>query len=147
MVIRKNINRGYMKLIVWQDAKKLYILTCNIFRKFPYELKRISSNQIASVDSVHRNIAEGYSRRTINEYLQFLNVSLASLGESVSGVHVYKEAGQVSETEFEEWDNLAFKIENGMKKLIESLQQKRSRGDWDDSFILKESNEKYNPID
>lgn len=138
MVIRKNINRGYMKLIVWQDAKKLYILTCNIFRKFPYELKRISSSQISSVDSVHRNIAEGYCRRTINEYLQFLNVALASLGESVSGIHVYKEAEQVSDTAFDEWDNLAFKIENGMKKLIESLQQKRNRGDWDDSFILKD---------
>jgi len=132
-----------MKLIVWQDAMKLYILTCNIFRKFPFELKRVSSNQISSVDSVHRNIAEGYCRRTINEYLQFLNVALASLGESVSAMHVYKEAGQVSDVTFEEWDNLAFKIENGMKKLIESLQQKRRNGDWDDSFILKESNEKY----
>ena len=136
-----------MKLIVWQDAMKLYILTCNIFRKFPFELKRVSSNQISSVDSVHRNIAEGYCRRTINEYLQFLNVALASLGESVSAMHVYKEAGQVSDVTFEEWDNLAFKIENGMKKLIESLQQKRRNGDWNDSFILKESNEKYDLID
>ncbi len=144
MTVRKNINRGYMKLIVWQDAKKLYGLTWSIFRKFPYELKKVASNQIASVDSVHRNIAEGYCRRTINEYLQFLNIAFASLGESVSGMHVYIEAKQINEEEFEEWDNLAFKIENGMKKLIESLQYKRNNGSWDDSFILKESNEQYN---
>src|SRR4030043_695037 len=140
MTVRKNINRGYMKLIVWQDAKKLYLLTCNIFRKFPFELRKVASNQIASIDSVHRNIAEGYCRRTINEYLQFLNVALASLGESVSGMHVYFGAKQIDETAFEEWDKLAYKIENGMKKLIESLQHKRSDGSWDDSFILKESN-------
>ena len=74
MTARKNINRGYMKLTVWQDAAELYGLTCNIFRKFQYELRRVASNQIASVDSVHRNIAESYCRRSINEYLQSLNI-------------------------------------------------------------------------
>ena len=74
MIQRKNINRGYQKLIVWQDAADLYVSTCKIFRKFQYELRRVASNQIASVDSVHRNIAEGYCRRSINEYLQSLNI-------------------------------------------------------------------------
>jgi four helix bundle protein len=140
---RKNINRGYQKLIVRQDAAKLYLLTCNIFGKFQYELRRVGGNQIASVDSIHRNIAEGYCRRSLNEYLQFLNIALASLGESVSGVHVYRRAGQLSETEFEQWDGLAYKLENGIKKLIESLQHKREKGEWDDSFIVKESNAFY----
>jgi four helix bundle protein len=143
MIQRKNINRGYQKLIVWQDATELYILTCKIFRKFQYELRRVASNQIASVDSVHRNIAEGYCRRSINEYLQSLNIALGSLGESVSGTHVYRRADQISEEEFESWDALAFKLENGMKKLIESLQYKREQHDWEDSFILKESNLAY----
>ena len=143
MIQRKNINRGYEKLIVWQDATELYVLTCKIFRKFQFELRRVASNQIASVDSVHRNIAEGYCRRSINEYLQSLNIALGSLGESVSGTHVYRRAEQISEEEFESWDALAFKLENGMKKLIESLQYKREQHDWEDSFILKESNLAY----
>jgi len=143
MIQRKNINRGYQKLIVWQDAADLYVSTCKIFRKFQYELRRVASNQIASVDSVHRNIAEGYCRRSINEYLQSLNIALGSLGESVSGTHVYRRAEQISEEEFESWDALAYKLENGMKKLIESLQQKREQHDWEDSFILKESNIAY----
>jgi len=37
-----------MKLIVLQDSKKLYVLTFNIFRKFPYELKKVASNQVGS---------------------------------------------------------------------------------------------------
>jgi len=143
MIQRKNINRGYQKLMVWQDAADLYVLTCKIFRKFHYELRRVASNQIASVDSVHRNIAEGYCRRSINEYLQSLNIALGSLGESVSGTHVYRRAEQISEEEFESWDALAYKLENGMKKLIESLQYKREQHDWEDSFILKESNIAY----
>lgn len=140
---RKNINRGYQKLLVWQDAAKLYLITCNIFGKFQYELRRVGVNQIASVDSVHRNIAEGYCRRSLNEYLQFLNIAQASLGESVSGAHVYHRAGQISETDFEEWDSLAYKLENGIKRLIESLQHKREKREWDESFIVKESNAFY----
>jgi four helix bundle protein len=99
------------------------------------------------VDSVHRNIAEGYCRRSLNEYLQFLNIALASLGESVSGAHVYRRAEQLSGSEFEEWDALAYKLENGIKKLIESLQYKRATGKWDDSFIVEESNAVYDRID
>jgi len=140
MIARKNINRGYQKLTVWQDAANLYLLTSKMFRKFPYELRRVVANQIASVDSVHRNIAEGCCRRGLNEYLQFLNVAQASLGESVSGIHVYRRAEQITEGEFEEWDALAYKLENGIKKLIESLQYKRETGEWNDSFIVKESN-------
>src|SRR6266511_2846069 len=124
---RKNINRGYQKLAVWQASATLYVLTCTMFRKFPYELSRVAANQIASVDSVHRNIAEGYCRRSLNEYLQFLNIALASLGESVSGIQVYRRADQITETEFQEWDSLAYKLENGIKRLIESLQHKRQR--------------------
>src|SRR5215467_4067250 len=143
MIERRNINRGYQKLNVWQDAANLYLLTSKIFGKFQFELRRVGANQIASVDSVHRNIAEGYCRRSLNEYLQFLNIALGSLGESVSGAHVYRRADQISEEEFDEWDRLAYKLENGIKKLIESLQRKKEKGEWSDSFIVKESNSAY----
>ena len=143
MTERKNINRGYMKLIVWQDARALYVLACRVFRAFPYELKRVASQQIASVDSIHRNVAEGYCRRSLKEYLQFLNVALSSAGESVSAYHVYRAAEQITDQEFEELDVLAFKLENGLKRLIESLQEKQQAGTWQDSFVIRESNAAY----
>ena len=119
------------------------MLTCRIFRKFPYDLKRVSSNQIASVDSIQRNIAEGYCRKSINEYLLFLNYALGSLGESVSSMHVYRQAEQITVEEFENWDKLAYKLENGLLKLIEKLQYKKISQDWDDNFMVKESNVIY----
>jgi four helix bundle protein len=132
-----------MKLIVWQNATAWYVLTCGVFRAFPYELKRIASQQIASVDSIHRNIAEGYCRRSLKEYLQFLNVALSSAGESVSGIHVYRAAGQITDSQFEDFDALAFKLENGLKRLIQSLQEKQQTGTWEDSFVIRESNTAY----
>ena len=131
---RKNINRGYMKLTVWQDAVNYYSDTCGIFRAWPYEMKRIASQQIACVDSAHRNIAEGYSRRSIKEYLQFLNIALGSIGESVSGLHTYRQAQQLTPEQFELLDSQAYKLENGLKKLIESLQRKKEANDWQEQF-------------
>jgi len=106
----RNKNRGYQQLRVWNDATDYYVLSCRTFRSFPYELRRVASQAIACADSVHRNIAEGYCRRSIREYLHFLNIALGSLGESLSGLHAYRKAGQVPEIEFHELDTLSFKI-------------------------------------
>ena len=76
MARRRNKNRGYQQLRVWRDAVELYGLTCQAVRDWPFERKKIASQSIASVDSVHRNIAEGYCRRSLLEYLQFLNCVL-----------------------------------------------------------------------
>jgi len=135
--LRKNKNRGYQKLRVWTDAIDYYEQTCNVFRGFPYELKRIASQAISSSDSVHQNIAEGYCRRSIHEYLNFLNIALGSLGESVSGLHAYRKAKQITEDEFERLDSLAYKLENGLIKLVESLEKKREHGEWTDHLIVK----------
>ena len=140
---RKNLNRGYMKLIVWHDARELYKLTWKIYKDFPFVLKKVATNQISSVDSIHRNIAEGYCRKSISEYLNFLNFTQSSLGESVSGTNTYYFSGQIKKTDYEEWDKLAYKLENGLKKLIESLEKKKYTGTWEDSQIVKESNEIY----
>lgn len=141
--MRKNRNRGYQQLVVWNDAIAYYTLTCEIFRSFPYELKRVVSQQIAAVDSVHRNIAEGYCRRSIKEHLNFLNFAMGSLGESVSGLIAYEKAGQISKEHMEKLDSLSYKLENGLIKLVQSLERKRDSGDWIDHLVVKESNFAY----
>ena len=141
--MRKNRNRGYQKLRVWNDAVKYYEETCKIFRKFPYELKRVANQAIASSDSIHRNISEGYCRRTIKDYLRFLYIALGSLGESVSGLHAYRNANQITEDEFQLLDTRAYKLENGLLKLVESLENKKDRGEWTDNLLIKESNLVY----
>ena len=139
----KNRNRGYQELRVWQEAIEFYALNCRVFRGFQFELKRVGSQAIASADSVHRNIAEGYCRRSLREYLQFLNFSLGSLGESVSGLCAYRKAGQLSEDDFKRLNDLAFKLENGLLRLVESLQRKQSVDAWADTLIVKETNAAY----
>jgi len=139
----RNKNRGYQQLRVWHEAIDYYVAQCRVFRAFPYDLKRVASQAIASADSVHRNIAEGYCRRSIKEYINFLYIALSSLGESVSGLIACRKAEQLVEVDFQNLNVLAFKLENGLLKLVESLEQKKMDGDWIDTLIIKESNVAY----
>jgi len=130
-----NINRGFKKLIVWQDSVELYVLTNKKLSNFPFELKKTMGNCIDASHSISRNIAEGYCRRGIKEYLNFLNIALGSSGEYHSSILTFNRANQISDEDFEELDTLHFKIENGLINLIKSLQKKMKDGTWDDSFI------------
>ncbi len=139
---RKNRNRGYRQLRVWRDAIAFYVETSKVFGTFSYSLRRIASQGLASADSVHRNIAEGYCRRSIKEYLNFVNYALGSIGESVSGLHAYLEAGQITTEQFETLDSLAFKLENALLKLRDALDQQDPQS-WSDQRVIRESNACY----
>ena len=132
---RKNVNRGFKKLLVWQDAVSLYVLAFEIFGKFPFELKKIAANSIDAAHSISRNISEGYCRKSLKEYLNHLNIALGSCGEFHSCYESCMQADQISEKEYEELDVLHYKVENQLLKLIESLQQKQKDGQWKESFL------------
>lgn len=134
----RNKNRGYQQLFVWQDAIELYGLAFRSVAGWPFEQKKLASQALASTDSVHRNIAEGYCRRTIREYLQHLNIALGSLGESLSGFIAYSRMGQISTSEFETIDALIFRLENRLLKLVASLERKRNAGDWTETLVTQE---------
>ena len=134
---RKNINRGFKKLRIWQDSVSLYIVACEIFSTFPFELKKVAANGIDAVHSISRNISEGYCRRSLKEYLNHLNIALGSCGEFHSCYESFKQAGQITEEEYEKLDQLHYKVENGLLKLIVSLQKKQRVGDWEDIFKRK----------
>lgn len=123
-IMLRNKNRGYRQLVVWQDAIDLFELNYLILNNKPYFLYKVISNQFASVDSVHRNIAEGYCRKSTRDYLNFLNYSISSLGESVSGMIALRRIKVVTESEFQNWNQLAYKLENGLIKLIDRLKEK-----------------------
>ena len=131
---RKNINRAFKKLRVWQDAVSLYILACKIFAKFPFELKKVAANAIDAAHSVSRNISEGYCRRSLKEYLNHLNIARGSCGEFHSCYESFKRAGQITDDEYGQLDKLHYKVENELLKLIESLQKKQKDQSWEDTL-------------
>jgi four helix bundle protein len=131
---RKNINRGFKKLRVWNDAIELYVLACEILSKLPYQLSKVAANSIDAAHSISRNIAEGYCRRSLKEYLNYLNFSLASCGEFHSCCESFRQAKQIAEQDYEKLDEVHYRVENELIQLIRTLQKKQGAGGWEDTF-------------
>ncbi|MFH2003950.1 MAG: four helix bundle protein [Bacteroidota bacterium] len=127
--VRKNINRGYMKLDVWQLAMQLYKLVWQIVKDLKIDFK-LRAQIIDAAQSVSSNIAEGYSRRSINEYIQHLYIALGSLSETLTRIIGLKETNQITDEQFERIDILHYEVENKLIRLIESLEKKKNDGTW-----------------
>jgi len=89
--------------------------------------------QIAdATQSVSWNIAEEHSRRSIREYLQHLYISLGSLSEMLTRAIGLKVTNQITEDRFNEIDTLHYKAENKLLRLVQSLEAKKDKGDWNE---------------
>lgn len=129
---RRNLNRGYMKLETWQRAMDLFTLTFKLSNSV-LDLKLRSQFRDA-VQSVSANIAEGYGRRSLSEYLQFLYIAKGSLGEALTRAIGLHGVDVISAKEFEAFDELHYEVENKLLGLIQSLEAKRQDHDWRDTL-------------
>ena len=133
---RRNLNRGYMKLEVWQRAMDLFVMAFGLSVGIG-DLKLKSQFRDAA-QSVSANIAEGYGRRSLPEYIQFLYTAKGSLAEAFTraiGLHNVK---VLSIADFEKFDKLHYEVENKLLRLIEAMENKRSTADWRDSLPVKD---------
>lgn len=135
----RNINRGYRKLEVWKEAIELYRFVKSILAN----IKSISFKVHAQIEdsalSISSNIAEGYCRRYIKENIQFLNISLSSMGENYSQVFAFMNANIIDDKIFKEYDDLHYKLENKLIKLNRSYIEKlKSNEEWENDYKIKE---------
>lgn len=141
----RNKNRGYMKLIVWQKAMDLFELVWKIAvieTKIDFKLR---SQLVDAAQSISANISEGYGRRSVTEYIQFLYYSLGSMGETMTRVIGLRQTGQISEERFADVDALHYEVENRLLRLIEKLESKRDDADWTNR-IAEDPEEYITPI-
>jgi len=71
------------------------------------------------------------------EYLNYLNIALGSCGEFHSCYTSCKQAEQITADDYQRLDQLHYKVENALLKLIESLQKKQTDKKWEDNFHSK----------
>ena len=128
---RRNLNRGYMRLDVWQRGMDLLELAYELASTtFDFKLR---SQFVDAAQSVSANIAEGYGRRTLPEYLQFLYTAKGSLAESMTRACGMWRVSLVNNVQLERFDQLHYEVENKLLALIESLESKEPRN-WQTSL-------------
>jgi four helix bundle protein len=126
----RNKNRGYMQLVVWQKAAELFELVWKIaFVEAKIDFK-LRSQLADAAQSVSANISEGYGRRSVGEYIQFLYHALGSLAETMTRAVGLKRTNQISAARFHDFDQLHYEVENRLLRLIEKLEHKRDDEDW-----------------
>lgn len=139
---RRNINRGYMKLDVWNNGIQLYRMINENVKEVPTLDYKSKAQILDSAQSISSNIAEGYCRKSINEYLYFLNVALGSCGELLTRSVGLRVTNFISAKNFDEIDKLHYAVENKLISLIKALQAKKKDGRWEQE--IHEISESYN---
>ena len=116
--------KSYKDLDVWQKAiklvKEIYLTT----KEFPKEEMYGLSNQMRrSAVSIASNIAEGKTRQSINEYVNFLYIALSSASELETQVIISKELSYINaKTESELLESIDH-ISRMTRNLIKSLRK------------------------
>jgi four helix bundle protein len=96
----------------WQEARKLVNMVYEAIRKSPEfqkDFRLVGQITDASVSSMS-NIAEGFSRRSDKEFIQFLFVSKSSATEVQSEAYVALDQKYISQDEFQRIYNQAEKV-------------------------------------
>jgi four helix bundle protein len=125
---RKNLNRGFMSLDVWQRAMDLFVLVYELAQQIPdFKLR----SQLAdAAQSVSSNIAEGYGRRSLPEYIQYLYIAKGSLAETLTRAIGATKVRLIDEQQFEFFDALHYEVENKLLNLIKALETKGAASNW-----------------
>ncbi len=117
--------KNYKELKVWQKAYQLCIAIYKITKHFPKEERYGLTSQIRrSAVSVPSNIAEGYGRKTTQEYMQSLYIAYGSHCELETQILLAKDLGYIKSDGFQKLQQEVGDIERMLKALIKSLQNK-----------------------
>ena len=106
-------------IIAWQKAKEITIETYKTFRNLK-DFNFKSQIERASV-SIINNIAEGFERKTNNEFKYFLYVSKGSAGEFRSMLYLAIELEYITNKQYEILNEKIIVISKMLAKFIKSL--------------------------
>lgn len=111
---------NFSDLIAWKEAHKLVLSIYKLVKHFPKNEDFILVNQILrAVISISSNIAEGFSRRTRKEKIQFYSTALGSLTEVQNQLMISKDVGYMTSKDYStlfDQTILVHKLINGLMK-------------------------------
>ena len=117
---------SFQKMKIYQLAKELAIYSYQLTEKYPQNERYAIMNQInRAAVSVPSNIAEGTSRRSNKEKLNFINIAYGSLMELVCQMEISYEIKYITKEEndtiIQKTKNLSVKMSN-YKNYLEKIE-------------------------
>ncbi len=116
--------KKFTDLVAWKESHKLVLMVYSITKNFPKEeIFGLTSQMRRSAVSISSNIAEGFSRQSYKEKIQFYYISLGSITELQNQLLISKDTGMLLHNRFYECAHqsvLVHKIVNGLIKSAKS---------------------------
>lgn len=114
-------------LIVWKLSMELATSLYKLTKGWPRDERYGLTSQVRrAAVSVPANIAEGHYRGTTAEFMQFLRVARASLGELRTLLRIATNVGYISESEFTGFKETTNRCMQMLGGLMKSLERKKT---------------------
>jgi four helix bundle protein len=114
--------QSYKDLIVWQKSYQLCLDIYSASKLFPKEeLFGITSQIRRASLSIPSNIAEGSTRGSKKEYVQFLRIAFASGAEVETQLMLCKDLGLIKEKDYITISSLLTEVMKMLNTLIQKL--------------------------
>lgn len=121
----RNKITSFTKLNAWIEGHKLVLMIYKITKTFPKEeLFGLSDQLRRCAVSITSNIAEGFSRNSYKEKLQFYSISLGSTTELQNQILVARDVQYISKEEFNELASQSVIVHKLLNGLIKSTRAK-----------------------
>ncbi len=112
----------FSDLIAWQKAHKLVLRINEVTTFFPKEEIYILSFQIRrSAISISSNIAEGFSRKTNKDKIQFYYIALGSLTEFQNRLIIARDLKLTKKEDFQKLASISIELSESINSLIKSF--------------------------
>lgn len=120
----KTLIKSFTDLNAWKEAHKLVLMVYKLTKVFPPEEKFDLTSQIRrAVVSISSNIAEGFSRNSSKEKIQFYYTARGSLTEVQNQLLIAKDLGYLDNEKFKEVASQTVIVSKLINGLIKSLRK------------------------
>lgn len=114
--------KSFTDLFAWKEGNSLIISVYKLTKQYPKEEIFVLVSQIRrSAISITSNVAEGFSRKSNKEKIQFYHLALGSLTELQNQLYISKELGYIDNSEFKKIAEQTIVVSKLINGLIKSL--------------------------
>ena len=116
---------GYQELTVWKQAYEMTLSIYGVTREFPKdETYGLVSQMRRASTSIIANIAEGYGKKHLKEYIQFISISIGSCNELEVYLCLSKDLGYLKRSDYEKLRTIHESVSKMLQSLRRSLENK-----------------------
>ncbi len=133
------VRSGYRQLRAWQRADELAFGLVNLARTLPREYRWLVPQLARAAISIPANIAEGYSRASLREYLHHLSIARGSLAETEYYLHLINRLGLLSIGQHDLLHSNLTETASLLYGLIRSLSKKLDQQTGQRPYAIKEA--------